>query len=440
MSSSAANPDVPTRLAPAALLQFVSDLRTQARTGVLLVVALHRPDRLSALAQQPAARLVIAEIIPRIEALLRPADHYSLVSHDEVWVVLADLPGEALAELAARSLHESLSRPIRTGPLELPLQLQPAIGGAWQHPNSDHWAMAILSSASDASERARRLEERILIMPAESDAELTNRALLEQELRVALRANALAVHFQPQISLATGRCTGAEALVRWTKADGTQVSPALIASICETRGMMTELTQFVLNTALRNQMGWDAQGIDAHMSINLSAVTLADAAFPTLVSNALATWGIDPSRLTLELTESAIVQHEQSALAFMRDIRDQGCGLALDDFGTGYSSFAYLQQYPITELKIDQSFVRNLVSSEGDRRIVHALVDLAHTFGMRSLAEGVEDASTARVLHELGCEYGQGYHFSKALPEAEFARWWHEFKAVGAHPPGTAIQ
>ncbi len=422
------------RLAPGALLEFSRELAHSKRRGLLLLVALNRSDRLSALAQEPRARGVVAEAMRRVEGILRPSDRYALASHDEIWVMLVDLPGESLAELASRTLRDNLSRPIHVESElgTLIVQMRPAIGGAWRHPDAGQDPMAVLSAAADACGRAEQLEERILILPAGSDIELVNRGRLERELRQALHANELDVHFQPQVCLKTGRCTGAEALVRWTRSDGTTVSPTLIASICEERGLMTQLTQFVLNTALRHLMTWTSQGIDACISINLSAITLADSAFPTLVGHALATWGIDARRLTLELTESAVVKHERSALQFMREIRDQGCGLALDDFGTGYSSFAYLRQFPLTELKIDQSFVRNLVSDASDRRIVHALVDLAHTFEMHALAEGVEDEATAKVLHGLGCDLVQGYHYGRPMPPNEFANWWRDHRDANA--------
>src|SRR5690606_5557837 len=153
------------------------------------------------------------------------------------------------------------------------------------------------------------------------------------------------------------------------------VEPSLIASICEERGMIGQLTQFVLNTSLRYQQFWSSRGIDISVSLNLSAVSLSDASFPDLVGQALSTWGVPGERLTLELTESAIVQNEASAVAFMSRIKALGCKLAIDDFGTGYSSFSYLRQFPLDELKIDQSFVRNMVTDRGDAQIVRALVD-----------------------------------------------------------------
>ena len=432
---------VSQRLSPSALLAFSRDLVQVRRRGMFLLISLHRSDRLSALAQEPRSRSVLAEVMRRVEGILRPSDRYALASHDEIWVMLVDLPGEALAELASRTLRDSLSRSIHVEGAEgrTIVQLRPAVGGAWRHPDAGQDPMTVLSSAADAALRAEELEERVVILAARSDVELINRNRMEHELRAALNANELDVHFQPQLSLATGQRAGAEALIRWTRPDGTRVSPALIASICEERGMMSQLTQFVLNTALRHLMTWTSQGIDARVSINMSGVTLADPAFATLVGHALSTWGIEPRRLTLELTESAVVRHERSALEFMNQIRAHGCGLALDDFGTGYSSFAYLRQFPLTELKIDQSFVRNLANDASDRRIVQALVDLAHTFNMAALAEGVEDEEASRVLRDLGCDMAQGYFYGRPMPPAEFAAWWRGFTPAPLRPPVVAI-
>jgi len=421
-----------SRLSPGALMQYADTLTLARRRSVLLLVSLHRSDRLAALAQANSAREVIAEVMRRVEGMLRSSDRYALASHEEIWVLLVDPPGESLAELAGRTLRGNLMRPIHGSDSGAgsAVRLNPAVGGAWQPADSPTDAMNLLAAASEACREAEELESRVKIVTARSESEANHRRQLEQDLRDALFANQFDVHFQPQVSLATGRCTGAEALVRWTRPDGTRVNPGLIASICEARGLMTQLTLFVMNTTLRHLMAWNSQGIDARVSVNLSAITLADPAFPSLVGHALDTWSIAASRLTLELTETAVVRHEQSAMKFMKEIRERGCGLALDDFGTGYSSFNYLRQFPLTELKIDQSFVRNLADDASDQRIVHALVDLAHTFGMHALAEGVEDERSAQSLRTLGCDLAQGYFFARPMPHGEFTAWWREFNRV----------
>jgi EAL domain-containing protein (putative c-di-GMP-specific phosphodiesterase class I) len=146
-----------------------------------------------------------------------------------------------------------------------------------------------------------------------------------------------------------------------------------------------------------------------------------------MVAHACETWGISPSKLLFELTEGSIARNEKTSIAFMQRLRDLGCELAIDDFGTGYSSFAYLRSFPVNELKIDRAFIREMAVQETDRRIVKALIDVAHAFGMRALAEGVEDAPTVSALADLGIDAIQGWYFAKALPAAELPAWLERF-------------
>ena len=419
----------PHRLQPAELLAHARRLAAGHARGALLVVLLNRSDRLSALAQQQPARIALGEVARRVEAILKPGDRYTIASHDELWVLLAGLPGIGVAEMAARTLRESLARPMPAGatPAVGPMaQMRPSVGGAWCGAGLPDDPMRLVRAATEACGRARRQDDPVALTPIEDAPEPVDRRRLEAQLRAALHANTLEVHFQPQVSMADGRCVGAEALLRWSD-DGVRVDPALVASVAEESGLMGPLTQFVLNTALRHLMQWRTRGIDASVAINLSPVTLSDLEYPQLIAHALATWGVDPSRLTLEITESLIVRNEVNALKFMREVRALGCRLALDDFGTGYSTFAYLRRYPMDELKIDQSFVRHLATDQGDTRIVRSLVDLAHTFGLKALAEGVEDEASARIVAGLGCDLAQGYHFARPLPAQSFAEWYLAF-------------
>jgi len=202
--------------------------------------------------------------------------------------------------------------------------------------------------------------------------------------------------------------------------------------------MMPQLTHFVLNTSLRTMMLWQARGLQLGVAINLSALTLADPSFPDAVAQACATWGISPQRLTLELTEGSIIQNERVAIAFMHRLRELGCELSIDDFGTGYSSFAYLRQLPVNELKIDRLFVRNLATDVGDQRIVQALVDLSRGFKLRSLAEGAELPETVAALQRAGCDYVQGYFFSRPQPADALTEWVQSFHASSAEQPVSA--
>ena len=424
------------RLSPGALIERACRLERDDEKTALLVVRLNRSDRLSALSQRAESRQVLLEIVRRVEAMMRARDHWAVASHDELWILLVDLPSTALAELAGRTIRDSLARPVHAEGISTPIaQLQPVVGGCWALSSDHDTPVELLRAATAACALAASEDGQVLVSAPQTRARAIDRNRLENELRVALYANELEVCFQPQIDLRSRRCTNAEALVRWTREDGSTVPPGLVVSVCEERGLMNQLTQFVLNTALRHVMTWSAQGIDLGVSVNMSNTTLADASYPALIANTLDTWGVDPTRLTLELTESAIVRSERSAIEFMHRIRDQGCRLALDDFGTGYSSFAYLRKFPIGELKIDQSFVRNMIADRNDGRIVQVLIDLAHTFDMKALAEGIEDPAIEARLIEAGCDIGQGYQYAQPLPPFEFAGWVRQFNAPA---PDTA--
>ncbi|MCO5119398.1 MAG: EAL domain-containing protein [Burkholderiaceae bacterium] len=429
-----------SRVAPPALLERIRDEGRSPRRRALLVARLNRTDRLGALAQASESRHVHAEIARRLNNMVRQGDCYSMVSADEIWMLVDDLASEALGELAGRTLVETLGRPVavrRASGDETIVGLRPVVGVATCEPLPVDDPLALVALASRAANQAARRDDRIKVLRLTVDEDALHRDEIERGLRIALNDNALDVHFQPQIDLHADRCVSAEALIRWIRPDGRSVDSGLIASICEERGMIGQLTQLVLNTSLRYQMFWKSRGLDIAVSLNLSAVSLADASFPDVVEQALTTWGVAGDRLTLELTESAIVQNEASAVGFMSRLKALGCKLAIDDFGTGYSSFSYLRQFPLDELKIDQCFVRNMVTDRGDAQIVRALIDLAHTFDLHALAEGVEDEQTIAALRGMGCDRVQGYHYSRALAPRDLPEFIEAFN--GGRRDGPAV-
>ena len=405
----------------------------------LLAVGLSRSDRVRALAQRPDTLKVLADVLDRIEAALRPADRYSVVSVEEIWVMLASAEGESIVRLAASALRERIEGNY-DGLLDdgtwKGVRIEAAVGGAFID-EAGHGARHLALVAGQALCAARSTEDRIAVHGTSTDAVRAQRAQLEVRLRKALENNELEVWYQPQVRLDTERCESFEALIRWPQPRGMPpVSPALIASICEESGMIGELTRFNVNTVLRNLMTWQMRGPAPRVGINLSALTLADANFPSLVAQSCETWGVAPSQLAFELTESSIARNEKTTIEFMHRLRELGCGLSIDDFGTGYSSFAYLRHFPVDELKIDRAFVTRLATDVADRKITKVLIEIAHTFGLKALAEGVEDAPTVAVLAELGCDAVQGWHYAKAMPAEEALAWVAPFNARSAHPAG----
>jgi EAL domain-containing protein (putative c-di-GMP-specific phosphodiesterase class I) len=413
-----------------------------ARAGgprpALLSVSLLRDDRMRALARRDDAFEVLTAVLDRVEQALRPGDRFAVVAIDELWVTLADAPSEAIVRLAATALRDAVDghydarlddgTPYRVG-------VSAAIAGAWvDQPPGDLFSLS--STLGRAGADARSAEGRIALRSASGDRR-SARIRLAARVREALEANELEIWYQPQVRLSDRSCPSLEALVRWPQPAGAPpVSPATIVSICEENGLVGELTRFCVNTVLRNQMTWAAAGFEPQVGINLSALTLADASFPSQVAQACDTWGVPPTRLLFELTESSIARNERATLDFMHRLRELGCELSIDDFGTGYSSFAYLRQFPVNELKIDRAFVTDLATEAADRRIVKVLIEIAHAFGLRALAEGVEDAEGVRVLESLGCDLVQGWHFAKAMPAGEI-RGWVSALADGARPAGT---
>ena len=438
MTFPADRPDPPRhpRRLPAAELErhALGVLRREPSRRVgLLAVGLGRSDRVRALAQRADALKVLAEVCDRIESALRPMDRYAVVAVDEIWVMLADAPNEAIVRLAAASLRDRLSEPVRVpGDRGEALQarLEPSFGGAWMDQEGAAAAVLLTMVASRALLDARSAEDRIVVAPLSTDQERQVRAQLQPRIRRALDANELQLWYQPQVQLSSRSCTSFEALLRWPQPAGASpVSPALVVSICEEIGLINELTRFNVNTVLRHQMGWQLRGETPRVSVNLSALTLSDANFPSFVAQACETWGLPPSQLLFELTESSIARHETATIEFMNQLRGLGCALAIDDFGTGYSSFAYLRRFPINELKIDQAFVRHLATDPADRQIVKVLVEIAHAFGLVALAEGVEEASALQFLAENGCDAVQGWYFAKALPADQATAWRERFNA-----------
>jgi len=252
------------------------------------------------------------------------------------------------------------------------------------------------------------------------------RAELEDDLRTALEQGQLQLYYQPQL-VDDGRLTGAEALVRWHHPQRGVVSPADFIPLAEETGLILPLGQFVLDAACRQLVVWAGQPGFDHLTIavNVSARQLRQEDFVAQVQATLARTGANPKRLKLELTESLLVANVQETIGKMLALRETGIGFALDDFGTGYSSLSYLKRLPLDQLKIDQSFVRDVLDDPSDATIARTIVALARTLGLGVIAEGVETAAQLDFLREAGCYAYQGYFFSRPLPVADFEAYTH---------------
>jgi EAL domain-containing protein (putative c-di-GMP-specific phosphodiesterase class I) len=288
----------------------------------------------------------------------------------------------------------------------------------------------LLRNLHSAGQHAFGQEEGVSVFSSEQDAAYRRRFFLINEFGAALdgaaggRKGQLRLVFQPKIDLVDGSCIGAEALLRWTHPELGDVSPGEFIPIIERTSMVRATTNWVLETAMHQLAQWRAEGLVLQLAVNVSAVNLQEPDFCVRVVDGLRRHGLPPSSLSLEITESALMQNPKLAEATLRALDAAGVRLAIDDFGTGYSSLAYLQSLPAQVVKIDQSFVRDIERDERKRSLVAAMIKLSHDLGHRVVAEGVETADVVRVLRAADCDEAQGYLYARPLAPEAFVAWF----------------
>jgi EAL domain-containing protein (putative c-di-GMP-specific phosphodiesterase class I) len=215
-----------------------------------------------------------------------------------------------------------------------------------------------------------------------------------------------------------------EALVRWNHAQAGEVPPATVVGIAERTGLIGTLTFWILNAALRQAAQWREAGIRTRLAINLSIATLTDRELPAVVDQSIKTWNLPPESIVLEIAESSMIVDAERSVAILTRLKAIGVQLSIDDFGSGYSSLAQLRRLPLDELKIDRPFVSAFLTHKPDRAVVRSAIDIAHHFGLRVVAEGVESGEARAELARLGCDIAQGHWLSPALPDARLREWW----------------
>jgi len=246
------------------------------------------------------------------------------------------------------------------------------------------------------------------------------RLVLENSLRRALEKNEFLLHYQPQLDLRTGKVSGVEALIRWQHPDLGSIPPLEFIPIAEDIGLIHPIGEWVLRTACEQKRIWQNDGFRSlRVSVNLSARQFHYVNMVDMVMSILRQTGIDPTSLDLEITESTIMEHLEDTTETLRRLKEMGCHITIDDFGTGYSSLTYLKTFPIDMLKIDRSFVRDIVTDADDRAITQAIISMAHSLKLEVVAEGVEEKAQLEILKSQGCDILQGYLFSKPLPANE---------------------
>ncbi len=375
--------------------------------------------------------LVLQAVGPRLRASFRSEDLVARLGGDEFAVFMPGADGDA-AQAAVQRLQDALHRPVEVDGISL--ELDASIGLAW-YPDHGSDVDTLLQRADVAMYRAKASHHSLVTYRSEDDYHSPERLVLATDLRRALADGQLLLHYQPQVELGLGRPVAAEGLVRWQHPQRGLLGPLEFIEVAERTGLIKDLTHQVIDLGLRDLRTWSDEGRRLSLSLNISVRSLLDRRFPEEVEKLLALHGVQGSALTLELTESSLMVDPEVAKKTMRHLAELGVSVAIDDFGTGYSSLAYLTDLPIGELKIDKSFVRAMGSDARNAIVVRSTIELAHNLGLRTVAEGIEDAFTFERLRALGCELAQGFHMSRPLPAAGLVSWWDRQMAPEAERP-----
>jgi len=360
-------------------------------------------------------------VADRLKGIVRSGDTIARWSADEFVLVLIETDKSG-AELMAKRIQTTLAQPFELEGRSLSVGVTTGIS---MFPADGEDLNSLISNADVAARRAKEHGRgRYFFFAPEMSADATERLVLESALREAISRNELDLHYQPQINMGTGAVIGMEALLRWRHPQLGNISPAKFIPIAESSGLIVEIGAWVMRTACRQNRAWiDAGVADVTIAVNLSAPQLRGGAIVDDVKRALAETGLPAGNLELELTESLLLDDAETTLAQFQTLKDMGVKLSIDDFGTGYSNLAYLNRFPAHKLKIDQSFIRNLLVREGDQMIVQAIISLGHGLKLTVIAEGVETEAHSRLLHDLSCDEAQGYLYARPMPAADIPNW-----------------
>jgi EAL domain-containing protein (putative c-di-GMP-specific phosphodiesterase class I) len=358
---------------------------------------------------------VIREVANRLRRVPGLEPTLARLRFDDFGIRIADND----AQQAAQALQSAFEEPIQIGDAQIDVQC--AMGASF-YPGHGQDADSLLRRAAIAAREAARKDMQYQVYSGSTDRENPARLSLAAELRAAIAARELVLHYQPKVDLATGRVVGFEALIRWHHPRRGFLPPAQFVPLAEETGLIRKLTYLVLDEAVRQQHAWTKEGRARPIAVNLSARNLYDPGFIEVFEGLLETWGVRPELIEFEITEGALVDDPDTARKVLSTLRERGSKIYIDDFGTGYSSLNYLVTLPVHALKIDRSFVHQMTTSKEAYSVVASVISMAHNLDLRVVAEGTETEKDVALLKELGCDEAQGYYFGKPAPAAEAER------------------
>ena len=417
---------LPNRLGFTETIEQVGEGITRELQQAVLVVDMLRFSRINESMGGLAGDELLITFARRLMSALRGGDVLARTGGNEFGVLVTLRRGVTDALAAAERIQEVLAAPFKISDLEI--RVECAIGLALMSAGQD--AEELFRNAQFAVKQAKQVGKP-QVYEARQASEARRRFSIETELRRALDKDQLRLFYQPLIDLKSGEVAGFEALARWNHEDRGEISPTEFIPVAEESGLILQLGRWAMHKAAETLAGWDrsaGETLPLNVSVNLSAIQVARDDIAAVVSSALKASGLTGDRLTLELTESSIVQDPARATRVFDALKSLETTVAMDDFGTGYSSLAYLQRLPIDVLKIDRSFVSGMMVDPDSVAIVRAVLSLADALGMSTTAEGIETVELATTLATLGCASGQGFYFAKPLEADSALDYWRSRK------------
>ncbi|WP_165873448.1 EAL domain-containing protein [Parasulfuritortus cantonensis] len=403
--------------------QAVTMAAREGRKVALLFLDLDNFKTINDTLGHQAGDHLLQQVVGRLAEAVRGSDTISRQGGDEFLVILTALPDENGADAVAQHILEDLARPFVVDGHELHTS---ASIGISVYPDDGAEFDTLLKRADMAMYSAKEFGRATYrFFTEEMNRHAFERLQMQNRLRHALDESEFLLHYQPQVDLKSGRLLGVEALLRWQSKELGMVAPGRFVPVAEESGLIMPIGTWVLREACRQARAWrDELGLAIPVGVNLSALQFRRGSLVATVAEVLDETGLEPGLLELELTETMLLHDTEAVRAAMDRIRALGVQMSIDDFGTGYSSLSYLKRLPVTRLKIDQSFVRDMIADDDDGSIVRAIIQMAHSLKLTVIAEGVETAEQGAWLAREGCDQAQGYHYGRPMPaEAVAARF-----------------
>jgi EAL domain-containing protein (putative c-di-GMP-specific phosphodiesterase class I)/GGDEF domain-containing protein len=397
----------------------------------ILVVYVHQLERLYANVGQLNAGRMLDELRNRLALVLRPGDYFTRLSDRKFAFVLSNLRNQGHAILAANKILRAGTEPLTAGGQQSTVRLSVGIG---MYPAHGRTPEALMQCSEIALLEAWKTSQPFTVYTARKTDEPIAGGDLDAQLASALEHGELILNYQPKIAYPDMRIVGAEALMRWNRPDAGNVPPEIFIDIAEMTGQIDPLTQFAFHRALRQLGEWPKSLGRISVAVNVTPSLVCNPGLVDMIQASATRWSVDLSRLTVEVTENALLIDRQRSHRVLSDLRELGVRISIDDYGTGYSSLSYLKEIPADELKIDKSFVMNMLAHKADRKIVEQSIALGHSFDLTVVAEGVEDERIAQQLIAMGCDFAQGFHYARPLAPDKFVEWVHGWRPGERHP------